>query len=457
MEQRRLEDLKARRAEMARIRKAKQRRAMLATISVILSVVLVIGVVVLIALTRYRPLVDSLTVEAGSVVEPERFLAQPGLAFGSEVYYKSNMAAFDMSKEGDYTVEIYVNGKAHTTIMRVRDTVPPTADPVEMTINAGLMPAPEFLVTNVRDVGLVSASYQVAPDVSKGGKVVAQVKLTDEAGNSSVIAVTLTIIDDTVPPEVQGATDRTFYVGDPIVYTGAYKDQNGNEYPEVLAVDDKSEATLSVDRDAVDTEKAGTYPVIYTAKDAAGNEASVTVQFTLVDKPEGYVEPDVVYGLAQEVLDEITTEGMSKMEVAFAIYRWTSRNIGYVGSSDKSSWTGAAYQAFTEMSGDCYNYFAAAKALFDVAGIPNVDVVKSDTSRSHHYWSLIDIGGGWYHVDCTPRSNPGKFFMNTDAELEAYSVKNKNSHIFDGSLYPDRATESVQDMVDYAKGQIIEN
>ena len=161
-----------------------------------------------------------------------------------------------------------------------------------------------------------------------------------------------------------------------------------------------------------------------------------------------------VYDLAQEVLDKITTEDMTDMEVAFAIYRWTKSNIGYVGSSDKSSWVSAAYQAFTERSGDCYNYFAAAKAMYEVAGIQNVDVVKSDTTHSSHYWSLINLGDGWYHVDCTPRRVVGYFFMNTDAELEAYSVNNKNSHIFDGSLYPERATESVQDMVDYANGKI---
>ena len=81
-------------------------------------------------------------------------------------------------------------------------------------------------------------------------------------------------------------------------------------------------------------------------------------------------------------------------------------------------------------------------------------IIKSDTSHSSHFWSLINLGDGWYHVDCTPRRNVGYFFMNTDAELEAYSVKNKNSHIFDGSLYPQRATESVQHLVDYAKGKI---
>jgi hypothetical protein len=233
-------------------------------------------------------------------------------------------------------------------------------------------------------------------------------------------------------------------VGDPIAYKAG------------ITVTDNETASpkLTVDNSKVDTGKAGTYPVTYTATDDVGNTTSVTVQLTLKDKPAGYVEPDVINELAMDVLAEITTEDMTQMEVAFAIYRWTSTHIAYTGSSDKSSWTGGAYQAFTKRSGDCYNYFAAAKALYIAAGIDNVDVVKSDTSHSSHYWSLINLGDGWYHVDCTPRSNPGKFFMNTDKELEAYSVKNRNSHIFEGSLYPDRAEESVQHLVDYGAGKV---
>ena len=129
-------------------------------------------------------------------------------------------------------------------------------------------------------------------------------------------------------------------------------------------------------------------------------------------------------------------------------------NIGYTGTSNKDSWTIGAYQAFTKKSGDCFNYYAAAKAMLDVCGIQNVDIVKSDTSHSAHYWSLINLGDGWYHFDATPRKGGGNFFMLTDAELAAYSTKHKNSHIFDSSLYPERATVSVQDKINYAKGTI---
>lgn len=266
-------------------------------------------------------------------------------------------------------------------------------------------------------------------------------------------------VPDTVAPVIHNAVNREFWLGDKIVYAGKHTretDKGKVEYQKVTASDDVEldPNGLTVDYDAVNTEVAGTYPVIYTATDMAGNVTTVTVNFTLVERPEGYIDPEDVYAMAQEVLDKITTEDMSDMEVAFAIYQWTKTNIGYINSSDKSSWTAAAHQAFTHRSGDCYNYFAAAKALFTVAGIENVDVVKSDTTHSSHFWSLINLGDGWYHVDCTPRRKVGYFFMNTDAELEAYSVENKNSHIFDGSLYPERATESVQDLVDYANGKI---
>ena len=328
------------------------------------------------------------------------------------------------------------------------DTTPPTGEAVtDVRILDGVLPAADTLVTNIRDEGKVTVSWKREPDLSKSGTVTGLILLTDEVGNTSTLEVTLTVELDEEPPVIEGAVDLEFFLGDPIAYkSNITVTDNRTEYPKLV-----------VDNSQVDTAKAGTYPVTYTATDDAGNSASVTVELTLTEKPEGYVEPQVVLDMAQDILSQITTEDMTDMEVAFAIYRWVSTNIGYTGHSDKTHWTTGAYQAFTERAGDCFNYYAAAKAMYEVAGIENVDIVKEvteETSRSSHYWSLINLGDGWYHVDCTPRSNPGKFFMNTDEELLAYSRENRNSHNFIGSLYPDRATESVQDKVDYANGEI---
>ena len=46
------------------------------------------------------------------------------------------------------------------------------------------------------------------------------------------------------------------------------------------------------------------------------------------------------------------------------------------------------------------------------------------------YWNLVDVGDGWYHMDCTPRANnyTDSFFLFTDEEMLAYSRKHKNGN-----------------------------
>lgn len=387
------------------------------------------------------PVIEKVTIEAGTTADVSMFLVDSQEA----ATFKTDMTAIDVRVPGEHTVEISIDGKDYTSILEILDRTAPTGKAVnDYATNVGILPEASQLVTDIEDLSEVTVAYLAEPDVSQGGTVTARVKLTDAHGNSSVLEVTLTVTADTEPPVIEGAVDKEVYLGNSIAYK------------EGITVTDNETAKpkLTVDNSLVDTAKAGTYPVTYTATDDAGNVCSVTVNLTIKEKPKDYVDEEMVYEQAQKVLDKITTDDMSDMEVAFAIYKWTKSNISYTGSSDKSSWVKAAYHAFTKQSGDCYNYFAAAKALYNLAGIENIDVIKSDTSHSSHFWSLINLGDGWYHVDCTPRRKVGYFFMNTDAELEAYSKENKNSHIFDSDAYPERATESVQDLIDYKAGKV---
>lgn len=449
----------ARRKVAKRRRAIRRRRMILWTLCLVLSAVLVYLTVSIVKLAKQdsQSIVRAVKVEAGMQIAPEMFLVD---AAGQQVTFVTDISTIDTTKIGTYSIKLSVDGQIYATTLTIEDIRPPVADPVPTVIRNGILPPAQDLVTNIRDTSPVVVTYNKKPDLTKQNAE-ALIQLTDAAGNYSVVKVPVTVVLDTepsvpavtdeTPPEIIGATDRAFYLGDPINYKAA---DAGKGYQDVFARDDSGEAELKIDRSHVNTATPGTYPVTYTATDAAGNTTSVTVQFTISEKPGNYVDPEIVYGLAREILDEITTEDMTEMEVAFKIYYWTITSIDYVGTSDKSHWTGGAYQAFTQRSGDCFNYFAAAKALYDVAGIQNVDVVKSDTSHSSHYWSLINLGDGWYHVDCTPRSVWGAFFMNTDAELEKYSVANHNSHIFDPTAYPERATESVQHLLNYDNGTI---
>lgn len=264
---------------------------------------------------------------------------------------------------------------------------------------------------------------------------------------SGLILLGLVWVIDTEAPLIIGATDRIVTLGESISYrSGVTVQDNKDRTP-----------TLMIDNSRVNLDEPGEYKVIYTAKDDAGNTSSVTVTVYVQVLSETNVNEERLLEIAQDVLVDITEKGMSDMEIAFAIYRWTKTNISYTSDSDKSNWVQAAYQAFSQRRGDCYNYFAAAKALYMAAGIENVNVVKSDTSQSSHYWSLINLGKGWYHVDCTPRAgDENKFFMLTDEELEIRTKEYGDDFSYVKEDYPKRATESVQNKIDYSNGKIIE-
>jgi len=400
-----------------------------------LGILLLVAAVYVIYMITWKPIAEEVTLEAGSSIVMDDFLLEE-----EEAVFVTDVENMDSSIVGDFEIVTKVKRREFTTVLHIVDTIAPTGEAVGISTESGTLPEAESCVTNIVDKTKVTVAYKEQPDVSKDGNVDAIVILTDAGGNQTEIPVVIEVWTDDEPPVIKGVTSKVIAKGGTVSYKqGVTVSDNKDENP-----------TLEIDNSKVDLNKVGEYKVVYIATDKSGNTASVTSTITVVEKLTQQIDEATVNDLAKKVLNKITNSSMSDMEVAFAIYNWTKNNIGYINTSDKSSWIVGAYQAFTKKTGDCYNYFAAAKALFRVAGIDNIDIVKSDTSHSRHYWSLINIGTGWYHVDCTPRKGDGDlFFMVTDAELEAYSSKHGNSHVFNSDAYPARATTSVQSKVKY--------
>lgn len=425
--------------------KRRRRQAALRRLCILLTLALVLIIVVAVAISKLgnpSPLVDKFTLEAGSVMKASDFLKEPT---GKSVSFVTDLSKLNLKVPGEHEIQISVGGKTYSTILAVKDTVAPTAQPVNTVTKPGIVPAAEDLVKNIVDAGPVSVTYQQVPDVSKNGDTMAVVLLTDAGGNTYTLEVPVKVFLDEVAPVITGAKNREIFIGDSISYKEG-----------VTVTDDyTNNPILTVDNSAVKPQTPGIYPVIYTAKDASGNETSVTVYFTLRERPNNYVEPEVAYGYARTVLNRIVTEDMSKAEVAAAIYNWVKREIRWDDHSNKENgWPAGAVYGFEQRKGDCFTYYSVAKALLDVAGIPNLDVVKvitAETSQSSHYWNLIDIGDGWYHMDCTPRANnyTDSFFLYTDEEMLAYSRQHSNCFNFDPEAYPTRATESVQEHIKF--------
>lgn len=427
--------------------KRRRRQAALRRMCIVLALALVLIIVAAVAVSKLGnpAVVESYTMEAGSGLEPHVFLNRKT---DKEVRFVTDLSKLNLKVPGEHTVEISVGDKTYTSTLVVRDTVAPTAQPVNTITKPGVLPKAEDLVMNIVDAGPVTVSYDQMPNVTAEGETVAVIKLTDTAGNFSKVQVPVVVFVDETPPVISGAKNREFFIGDSISYKEG-----------ITVTDDKTDAPiLTVDNSAVKAQTPGIYPVIYTARDASGNETSVTVYFTFRERPSGYVEPEVAYQYARPIIDKIIKDDMTMPQKAAAIYNWVKQHISWYDHSDKThGWPSGAVAGFEQRKGDCFTYYAVAKALLDVAGIPNLDVVKvvtPETSQSSHYWSLVDVGNGWYHMDCTPRANAysDSFFLYTDAEMLAYSKKpaNKNCFNFDLDAYPPRATESVQQYIKFS-------
>lgn len=238
---------------------------------------------------------------------------------------------------------------------------------------------------------------------------------------------------DREAPVITGAKDLTVTMGETVSYRAG-----------VTVTDNTDQRVrLQVDASQVDLTKPGEYPVVYSAVDSSGNETSVTVTVTVLegDGTTLVVTQADVDALADAVLADIITDGMSRKEQTRAVYDYVYSHVKYVGTSDKTNWLIGAYVGFVNGRGDCYNYFACSKALLTRLGIPNVDVWRTG-GTSDHYWQLVDVGEGYYHFDACPHPNgyPLVSFLITENEARAYTEMaadvRKNYYVYDYDACP---------------------
>lgn len=236
-------------------------------------------------------------------------------------------------------------------------------------------------------------------------------------------------VTDTTPPVVRVPARTEYEIGDTILYKkdAEVTDNSGEDI------------TLTVDPSEVKSNMAGTYKVYYSAMDSAGNIG--TAETEIVIKKEHVPDKEETDMLADGILDAILEDGMMQLERAKAIFDWCHDNIRYTADADKSSLLQGAYDGMHYKAGDCYTYFATATYLMDRCGIDNLSVSRKSDSATH-YWSLVNLGDGWYHFDCSPHKSGYRCFMQTDLQVEEYAKKNElkaDYFMFDEPGMPDRA------------------
>lgn len=348
----------------------------------------------------------------------------------------------DGNRAGEQRVSLLLTDEGGNTVV-VQTTLNVTVDS-EAPVIEGVTDLVAYLGHEIDYLSHVTVSDDVdeAPvltvDDSKvelaDGKYEIIYRCVDTSGNESTATAVLTVVEDHTAPVILGVNPISLYAGSTVSYRSG-----------ILVTDDKDERPLlKIDSSGVDLSKPGSYEVRYIATDAAGNETVMTAAVTVAEKKDTFVEEDKINEAADKILKGIIEDGMTDREKVEAIYRWEKKYLRYTGFSDKTDWMQAAYEMLVKKKGDCFNYYAVSKLLFDRLNIPNITVLRSaDSVRgTKHYWSLVSVDGGqsWYHFDGTPHAagEAGRknFCLVTDAYLDDYDRLHPGYYTRDRSLYP---------------------
>ena len=216
-------------------------------------------------------IVRELTVEAGAnSIEANDFRKQDK---GVDAQFASDISAIDLNAIGEYPVTISYKGKNYNCTLIVEDTIAPEAEVRNLAVFSYETPAPEDFIVSIKDASPVTVQYEQRTDLSKDGNYLLALILTDAAGNRTRCEVVLTVFIDSGAPQIAGVAPIFTYIGTEPEYLAG-----------VTAMDDKDmDLQILVDKSKVDLNAVGTYDIVYSVTDAAGNTTTVPSTVTVTD------------------------------------------------------------------------------------------------------------------------------------------------------------------------------
>ena len=389
-----------------------------------------------------RNLIKEVVIEAGSQINIGDFFND----CPEDARFVTDVSGIDTNIPAVYKLKVFYSDAFEKEVtLRIEDRTGPKGVALPKSTYLGWkLPDAQDCVGYLYDLsGIAKIEFRDGePRFTEGGEFEVPVAVTDVYGNTTVIMVPFTIIDDHTGPVIRGV--HNIEIGDDPHELDFFKG--------VTVTDDYDEdPVLRVNDSLVNYRQSGTYDIYYSAIDKAGNistvKAKLTVtmpeeeevpEFDIGDEYEYYTSnSDKAYALAESIMAGLWRD--SDVETARAIFQWVHSHIYYQTVSYYQTYEAAAYRGFSRRSGDCYVFYSCCKMLLDIAGIPNMMVQRYPVTQNGHYWNLVYLEGAWYHCDSTTfRYHPDIWFMCTDAEID------DAQHQFNGALYPERAGGSKE-------------
>lgn len=120
--------------------------------------------------------------EAGVEIQAEDFLKKEG----KKIQFAKDSKPVDIRLPGEYPVKLKSGYFTYTCIALVQDTIPPTAETVDVYCEEGQRVEAEAFVKNIQDETNVTVEYVQEPDFNYFGVQQVEIALTD-AGNNQVV------------------------------------------------------------------------------------------------------------------------------------------------------------------------------------------------------------------------------------------------------------------------------
>ena len=333
------------------------------------------------------------------------------------------------------------NGRKYSLRLTVVDYDAPSVIPKHVYMaQGGPLPEAADCIGSIVEVDTYTASFVgEVPDFAELGDYDVSFRVEDASGNSTkTLATVVSVIRDTQAPVFTHVPELSAYVGEALAYTR-----------ELVVTDNCcGEVSISVDSSRVNASTPGDYTVTYTATDSSGNTASAVGEVHIY---ANQISEDALNAKVDELLAQITTPDMTVEGKLRAAYDYIQGHIAYVSDSDKSDWVRAAYESlFVTGSGDCFDYFAAAKAVIRRLGLDYREIQRTPgLTEETHYWLMVNIGTStdpqWYHYDCTrlraDYNHSGCLL--TDKQINAYNKVRPYFYAYDASQYPASATKII--------------
>lgn len=174
----------------------------------------------------------------------------------------------DQDVLGEYTILYQMKNKTIRLHVHVVDTIPPSVETKEVTINIGDDFLIEDAIAYIEDATKTTIRLKNEEhfDQVKTKNVILVIR--DEGGNETEVSALIHVLEkDTTPPSIT-ASNITLHVGDhfdPLSYASAYDAQDGNVAVEIIVND-------------VDITTPGSYSITYLAKDKHENRAEKTIE-----------------------------------------------------------------------------------------------------------------------------------------------------------------------------------